>query len=112
MPLAMPKVLILASIFAITGSTHAACTTSGKDAATTLECDQQTMSKAKEPANSRASTQSGTQSGTQSAASLFVSPNSPAENISVDTSSHAQTGSLRTLTAEEKAAPEAPQQRK
>lgn len=98
------KVAALAAILFVASSAHAACTVSGKDAASTLECDPQTMSKAKEPANSRPPA--------PGSGGVFVAPNGPAGKISADPSAHSKDGSLRSLTAEEKAALESTLQRK
>jgi len=46
------KFAALTAIPFVASSAHTACTISGKDAASALECDPQTMSKAKEPAKS------------------------------------------------------------
>ncbi|UCV03334.1 hypothetical protein [Dechloromonas denitrificans] len=104
MPIVKSTVIFLAAVFFVASSAQAACTISGKDAGSTLECDPQTMSKAKEPANSRppASGSGG----------VFVAPDSPAGKISADPSAHSKDGSLRSLTAEEKAALESSLPRK
>lgn len=98
------SVVVLAATFLIACPAQAACTVSSKDGATTLECDPQTMSKAKGGANNRVT--STAPSG------VFVAPNGPAGNIAPDNASRTEAASLRPMTTEERNALEAAQPRK
>jgi hypothetical protein len=99
------SLVVLAATFLGASPVQAACAISGKDGATTLECDSQTLSKGKGATASRAAS--------AAPGEVFVAPNSPAGNLTAETALRPEAASLRPVTKEEeKAALEAVQPRK